>query len=132
MRPLAAGAGLTAVLALAGCGSSGGNGWHEFAKRTTDGTQIAAVSGTVDKPAAVEIRVEAKPDVKTQVNYSIDCTGGLHPQTSLASGNTPFTTPVAVPGGPQPCEVNASASKSQPTKMTVALLSRSTPAGSGG
>ena len=132
MRGLTAGAVLAVVLGLAACGGSSGNGWHEFAKRTTDGSQIGAVGGTVDKPAAVEVRVEAKPDVKTQVNYTIDCTGGLHPQTGLASGNTPFTTPVAVPGGPQPCQVSASASKSQPTKMTMTLLSRSTPAGSGG
>jgi hypothetical protein len=126
VRPLAAGAVLTATLVLAGCGSSG-NGWHEFAKRTTDGSQIGAAGGTVDKPAAVEVHVDAKPAVKTQVNYSIDCSGGLHPQTGLATGRTPFTTPVPVPGGPQPCSVSASASKSQPTKMTVTLLWRPRP-----
>ena len=115
-----------AVVVAAGCGSSG-NGWHEFAKRTVDGSAIGAAGGTVDNPAAVRVQVDADPDVKTQVNYSIDCSGGMHPQTGLANGHTPFTTPVPLPGGRQPCTVSASASKSQPTKMTVTLLARSAP-----
>jgi hypothetical protein len=120
-------AALTAValVAAAGCGSSG-NGWHEFAKRTVDGSAIGAAGGQVDDPAGVQVKVEADPNVETQVNYSIDCSGGLHPQTGLANGRTPFTTPVPLPGGRQPCTVSASASKSQPTKMTVTLLARST------
>jgi hypothetical protein len=113
-----------ALLTSAGCGSSG-NGWHEFAKRTVDGSAVGAAGGMVDNPAAVQVKVEADPDVKTQVNYSIDCSGGLHPQTGLANGHTPFTTPVPLPGGRQPCTVSASASKSRPTKMTVTLLARS-------
>jgi hypothetical protein len=114
------------LLAAAGCGSSG-DGWHEFAKRTVDGSAVGAAGGTVENPAAVRVEVEADPNVKTQVNYSIDCSGGRHPQTGLANGRTPFTTPVPLPGGRQPCTVSASASKSQPTKMTVTLLARSTP-----
>jgi hypothetical protein len=123
VRPLTAVAVLGAVLVLGGCGSSG-NGWHAFAKRTTEGTQIGAAGGTIENPGAVEVKVDAKPDVKTQVNYSIDCSGGTHPSTGLANGRTPFTTPVPLPGGRQPCSVSASASKSQPSKMTVTLLSR--------
>lgn len=115
-----------ALLAAAGCGSSG-DGWHTFAKRTVDGAAIGAAGGTVDDPAAVQVQVEADPNVRTQVNYSIDCSGGRHPQTGLASGRTPFTTRVPLPGGRQPCSVSASASKSQPTKMTVTLRARSTP-----
>ena len=123
MRPLAAGPVLAAVLVLAGCGSSG-NGWHEFAKRTAPGTQIGAAGGTTDNPGAVEVKVEAK------VNYSIDCSGGNHPQTGLATGRTPFTTPVPLPGGRNPCTVSASASKSAPATMTVTLLARPVATGS--
>ena len=117
------------MLVLAGCGSSG-NGWHEFAKRTAPGTQIGAAGGTTDNPGAVEVKVEAKPNVTTQVNYSIDCSGGNHPQTGLATGRTPFTTPVPLPGGRSPCTVSASASKSQPATMTVTLLARPVATGS--
>ena len=119
---------LAALVAVAaGCGSSG-DGWDAFAKRTVSGAAVGAAGGTVENPGAVEVKVEADPDVTTQVNYSIDCSGGRHPQTGLASGQTPFTTRVPLPGGRQPCQVSASASKSQPTKMTVTLLARPAPA----
>jgi hypothetical protein len=124
---------LTAVLALAlalpvlaGCGSSG-DGWHEFAKRTASGTEIGAAGGTVTDPAAVRVEVEAEPDVATQVSYSIDCSGGRHTQTGVASGRTPFTARVPLPGGPGPCSVTASASKSAPAEMTVTLSARPAP-----
>jgi hypothetical protein len=114
---------VAAVAVAAGCGSSG-DGWDDFAKRTVSGAAVGAAAGTVENPGAVEVRVDADPDVTTQVNYSIDCSGGRHPQTGLASGRTPFTTPIPLPGGREPCSVSATASKSQPTKMTVTLLAR--------
>jgi hypothetical protein len=64
--------------------------WRQrLARRTTEGLQIGAPGGTVDKPAGVGVRVEAKPDVRTQVGCWIDCAGGVDPQTGLASGYTP-------------------------------------------
>jgi hypothetical protein len=125
VRTLAAALAL-ALPALAGCGSSG-DGWHEFAKRTSSGSEIGAAGGTVADPAGVRVEVEAEPDVATQVSYSIDCSGGRHTQTGVASGRTPFTTRVPLPGGPGPCSVTASASKSAPADMTVTLLARSAP-----
>ena len=91
---LAAGAALTLV--LAGCGSkspgtsspaaSGGaastpTGWQVVSKRTASGTKLGIGGGTMLRPAAVEVEVTAKPNVKTQVSYSIDCDRGLHPST---------------------------------------------------
>jgi hypothetical protein len=46
-------------------GSSNSIGSHEFATRTTDGTRIGAVD-TVEKPAAVEIRLDARPGVQAR------------------------------------------------------------------
>ena len=82
--------------------SSGGQappGWHVASKRTTPGRAVATVGGTYAAPAAIKVRVESRPRVTSQVNYSIDCeASGTHPVTGvMPARRTPLTASIPVP-----------------------------------
>jgi hypothetical protein len=124
MRALAATATAGALLLVAGCGSSSG-GWKVVSKRTTSGSALGVVAGTVHHPAALQVKIDAKPEIPTQVNYSIDCASGLHPATGVLNGRTPFTAPISLPASnPDTCSVNVTASKPMAADLTVTLLVR--------
>jgi hypothetical protein len=115
-----------ALLPVAGCGSSSSNGWQTVSTRKASGTALGAIAATVVNPTAIEVKVEAKPNVATQVSYSIDCAKGRHTVTGVTSGRTPFTAPIPLPSSnAASCSVNGTASKSKSAEMTVTVLARS-------
>jgi hypothetical protein len=140
---LAAGAAL--ALLAAGCGSkstsssnpastgtaaSTPTGWQVVSKRTASGTKLGLAGGTTLRPGAVEVKVEATPNVKTQISYSIDCDRGLHatPATVIADRSTPITATIPLPNAnASSCFVSATASKSGSADMTITVLARQRP-----
>src|SRR5205814_10322342 len=106
LRPLDAADGLVRIpavtlalslLLVAGCGSSSSNGWKDVSKRKASGTALGAVAGPVANRTSIRVRVESKPNVATQVSYSIDCAKGRHTVTGVTSGHTPFTATIPLP-----------------------------------
>ena len=77
-------------------------------------------------PVALEVKVAASPNVRSQVDYSIDCEqSGTHPETgTFPERRTPLTAAIPVPVNSASCFVDVTASKSSSAAMTLTLLVR--------
>lgn len=90
---------------------------------------MATIGGTVANPSALRVKVEAHPDITSQVNYSIDCErSGTHPVSgTIPQRRTPLTTDIPVPVNATSCFLVVTASKSRSATMKITLLIRKAP-----
>src|SRR5205807_621755 len=117
---------------LAGCGGGGSStgGWQILDKGTFSSKESAYLHTTLGRPAQVELKVEASPNVTTATSYSIACGANENVSTNRQgpAGRTPVRGPLLVPEGPPGgCYVNVLATKSKPASMTLTLLTRALP-----
>jgi hypothetical protein len=102
--------------------------WHIIGQGVASGKfTVAAASATAIRPAAIELKVSAKPNVRTVARYSIQCRKRSVRKKAAAkvSGRTPITKAVTLPmAHPAVCVVVASATLASQTKITVTILAR--------
>jgi hypothetical protein len=104
------------------------SGWHIIGQGVASGKLIvAAASGTAIRPAAIELKVHAKPSVRTVAGYSIRCRKGRRTKKGAgrAAGRTPMAEAVVLPmAHPDICIVVASATLPAKTTLTVTILAK--------
>ena len=104
------------------------SGWKIIGQGKASGKYtVAAASGTAIRPAAIQMKVTASPNLRTVSGYSIQCRKGSKKRrgTGKATGRTPITKAVALPiAHPDSCAVVASATLAATTKMTVTIVAR--------
>jgi hypothetical protein len=104
------------------------SGWNIIAQGKANGKfTVAAASGTAIRPAAIELKVTATPNIRTVGGYTIQCRKGAKKKKGAgkANGTTPITRAVVLPiVHPDSCSVVASATLASTTKMTVTILAR--------
>ena len=102
--------------------------WHIIGQGVASGKfTIAAASGTAIRPTAIELKVHAKPSIRTAVSYSIQCRKGRRRKKAAgkAAGRTPLTKAVMLPMvHPGICLVVASATLASKTTLTITILAR--------
>ena len=102
--------------------------WHIIGQGIASGKlTIAAASGTAIRPAAIELKIHAKPSVRTVASYSIRCRKGSRKRNGAgkARGRTPFTKAVPLPmAHPDICLVAASATLASKATLTGPLKVR--------
>jgi len=129
-RVPALGALVAPLLVLAGCGGggSGSGNWQVLQSVKIPKDQAAYVHTSVGRPADVEIKVEASPNVKTSTSYSFACdaNNAAHSINGKGpGGQTPVTGQLPVPlGPPGVCRLNVLATKSKPAAITITVLTR--------
>jgi hypothetical protein len=103
-------------------------GWKIIGQGKANGKfTVAAASGTAIRPAAIQMKVTASPNIRTAAGYSIQCRKGSRKKkgTGKATGTTPITKTVTLPlAHPDSCVVVASATLAATTKMTVTIRAR--------
>jgi hypothetical protein len=125
MRRLAA---VAAVVALVVPALALASGWRIIGQGKASGKfTVAAASGIAMRPAAIELKVTASPNIRTAAGYSIRCRKGSLKKkgTAETTGRTPIVKPVVLPiAHPASCSVVASATLPSTTRMTVTILAR--------
>ena len=103
-------------------------GWKIIGQGKANGKfTVAAASGTAIRPAGIQMKVTASPNIRTAAGYSIRCRKGSRKKTGTgkAAGVTPITKAVTLPlAHPGSCVVVASATLPSTTKMTVTIFAR--------
>ena len=104
------------------------SGWHIIGQGVATGKlTVAAASGTAIRPTAIELKVHAKPSVRSVANWSIHCRKGRRRKNAAGKTTltTPFTKAVPLPlVRPDLCLVVASATLPAKTTLTVTILAR--------
>jgi hypothetical protein len=122
-----------AVVALAGCGSSGGggsvpSGWKVASKTTTATTNYesnATYTAKVASPTAIALHADGSPSVKLTGNISVLCDGSQNPTTTPYVMKTPFLVEAKLPAGTlSSCQVWGSAPIGENQSVTMQILSK--------
>jgi hypothetical protein len=104
------------------------SGWKIIGQGKANGKfTVAAASATAIRPAAIEMKVTASPNIRTVGGYSIQCRKAAKKKKGVgkASGMTPITKTIVLPiAHPDSCSVVASATLPTATRMTVTILAR--------
>ena len=102
--------------------------WHIIAQGQATGKfTVAAASGTAMRPAAIQLKVTASPNIRTVAGYSIQCRKGKKTRKGAgkAVGRTPITKAVTLPfARPASCVVVASATLTTATRLTITVRAR--------
>jgi hypothetical protein len=114
---------LTPLLA-SGCGSSSPGPWVVISKETGSGRQNVYAQGTAHNPSSLGVQVGAKPNVKVQVGYAVNCGNGFDPTKGQIPG-TPTIAPIPLPhGNPESCFVEVVARESGIAPVTITIFAR--------
>jgi hypothetical protein len=102
--------------------------WRIIAQGQASGKlTVAAASGTAMRPAAIQLKVKASPNLRTVAGYSIQCRKGAKKRrgSGKVSGRTPLTEAVTLPmAHPDMCVVVASATLATTTRLTITIRAR--------
>jgi hypothetical protein len=102
--------------------------WRIIAQgKASEQLTVATASGTAMRPAAIQLRVTASPNIRTVARYTIRCRKGSSKGKGAGkvTSRTPVAKAVVLPmARPGSCVVVASATLPVPAKLTLTIRAR--------